>query len=73
MRLRTIAVVLVAVVAGAGCGSSVSVSLPPDSAAPEVVLATYLGALVAGDCRTARALSTAQHIMDEGVWCDHRG
>jgi hypothetical protein len=30
----------------------------------------YLAALVAGDCPTARALSTAENIANNGVWCD---
>lgn len=33
-----------------------AVTLPPDSASPEVVLDTYLRALVAGDCDTGRKL-----------------
>ena len=48
----------------AGCGHA-SVPMPPDSAAPDVVLDTYLRAQVAGDCATARALS-----LETAVPCD---
>ena len=58
--------VLVASLAGAlaGCGHA-SVSMPPDSAAPDVVLETYLRAQVAGDCTTVRALT-----LETAVPCD---
>jgi hypothetical protein len=48
---------ILAVAAGVvACGKS-SVSMPPDSAPPDVVLDTFLQAQVSGDCTTARSLS----------------
>lgn len=66
--MRAAVVVLVLVAIASGCGPSASVSMPPTSAPPEVVLATYLRALVVGDCSTARALSTP--AAGARVWCD---
>lgn len=66
MRAAVLGLVLAAI--ASGCAPSVSVSMPPDSAPPEVVLTTYLQALVAGDCATARALSTSS--ASSRVWCD---
>ena len=57
----------VLVLALAACGPAVAV--PPDSAAPEVVLDTYLRALVAGDCDTGRKLATATFRIGSGELC----
>lgn len=46
-----------------------AVAVPPDSAAPEVVLDTYLRALVAGDCDTGRKLATATFGKGSGELC----
>jgi hypothetical protein len=48
----------------AGCGHA-SVPMPADSAAPDVVLDTYLRAQVAADCTTVRALT-----LETAVPCD---
>ena len=61
----------VAMVALAACTgtSSGSVSLPPTGASASVVLNTYLRALVAGDCTTARALATSTFRTGNGELC----
>jgi predicted small lipoprotein YifL len=62
---------LVVLMAGiAGCGTQAPRSLPPDTAPSKEVLVAYLQALVAGDCATARALSTPENVANNGVWCD---
>lgn len=66
--MRAALVVMAIVAATSGCTPSAPVSMPPNSAPPEAVLATYLRALVAGDCSTARALSTP--AAGSRVWCD---
>ena len=55
------------VLALAACQPAVAV--PPDSAGPEVVLDTYLRALVAGDCDTGRKLATATFGKGSGELC----
>ena len=67
MKARATIVLAVALAVASGCSRAVG-SLPPDSAAPDLVLVAYLGALVAGDCQTARALSTP--VARGGVSCD---
>jgi hypothetical protein len=57
---------LLALVLG-GCGPAVQ--LPPDSAAPAVVLDAYLRALVAGDCNTGRQLATESFGKGSGELC----
>jgi hypothetical protein len=49
-----------------------AVAVPPDSA-PEVVLDTYLRALVAGDCSTGRTLATATFQRGNGELCGSTG
>ena len=55
------------VLALAACQAAIAV--PPDSATPEVVLDTYLRALVAGDCDSGRKLATATFRMGSGELC----
>jgi hypothetical protein len=43
--------------------------MPPDSAAPEEVLAVYLRALMRGDCAAGRALGTPTFIRGNGELC----
>ena len=52
--------VLMLCCAFAGCGGHATVSIPPTTAPSDVVLDTYLQALVAGDCAAARAMETGQ-------------
>ena len=59
-----------AVLAVAGCGAS-SVSPPPDSAAPDVVLGVYLDALVRGDCSAGQTLGTSTFVFGNGDLCGH--
>lgn len=67
MLWRRLALPLLAVLIAA-C-SRVSVSMPPDSAAPLDVLHAYVEALASGDCDTARALATTD-FGDAGM-CGH--
>jgi len=46
-----------------------AVVLPPDSASPQVVLDTYLRALVAGDCDTGRKLAADGFEQGHGNLC----
>jgi hypothetical protein len=46
-----------------------SVALPGDAAGPEVVLDTYLRALVAGDCDTGRKLAAGAFARGHGDLC----
>ncbi len=46
-----------------------AVAVPPDTTAPEVVLDTYLRALVAGDCDTGRKLAVATFRKGNGELC----
>lgn len=47
-----------------------AIQVPPDSAAPEVVLDTYLRALAAGDCETGRKLGAGMFLAgDDGDLC----
>lgn len=67
-----IAIALLAVVVSACAvapSSLVRLSLPPRSASPSLVLATYLEALSVGDCATARTLATVSFASGEGIWC----
>jgi hypothetical protein len=64
-----LALVLGAVLAG--CGGKPAVSLPPDSAPPEVVLDVYLRALVAGDCETAAKLTFGTFDLGNGELCGY--
>ena len=60
-RVRLLAGVLLLGAALSGCGGAHStVSIPPATAASDVVLDSYLRALVAGDCAAARAMETGQ-------------
>lgn len=47
--------------------------MPPDTAAPEVVVRTYLAAMNAHDCHTAEALSTGNGVQETHLWCDDLG
>src|ERR1035437_10021055 len=62
MRSRVLWLVIVVLLGGAlsGCSGHASISLPPASAPSDVVLDSYLQALVAGDCAAARAMETEQ-------------
>jgi hypothetical protein len=51
------------------CGGSPTISLPPDDAPPDVVLATYLQALRAGDCVTGRRLVVETFTLSNGDLC----
>jgi hypothetical protein len=64
-------VVCGAVLALTGCaaGSRDSASPPPPGATPSAVLATYLRALVAGDCATAHAAGTSSFAADPAELC----
>lgn len=62
----SLAVILAGAVAA--CGGS-SFTIPPDSAAPAVVLDAYLRALQAGDCAAGRALGTATFRPGNGELC----
>ena len=42
------------------CGGHASISIPPVTASSDVVLDSYLQALVAGDCVSARAMESGQ-------------
>jgi len=46
-----------------------AVALPPDSASPEVVLDTYLRALVAGDCAIGHKLAVGTFSTSNGDLC----
>lgn len=59
-----------AVLALAGCVGS-SVSPPPDSVAPDVVLGVYLDALVRGDCSAGKTLGTSTFVFSNGELCGH--
>jgi hypothetical protein len=48
-----------------------SVPMPPSDATPARVLTTYLQALRAGDCPTARALGTSTFVPGNGELCGH--
>lgn len=50
------------------CGTP-SFSVPPDSAAPSVVLDAYLRALLAGDCGAGKALGTGTFRPSNGDLC----
>jgi hypothetical protein len=52
----------------AACGGP-SVTVPPDSAPPGVVLDAYLRALVAGDCAAGRALTNTTFRVGNGDLC----
>lgn len=73
MRLATSALVgSVAVLALAGCARTSSptvVSAPPAGTSASVVLHTYLHALVAGDCASARALAASTFSVGNGELC----
>ena len=64
---------LLTLAATAACSPATPVtsaaSLPPASAAPEVVLDAYLRALVAGDCETGRKLATATFVKGNVELC----
>jgi hypothetical protein len=53
-----------------GCTGS-KVSPPPDAAAPDVVLAVYLDALVRGDCTAGKILATSTLTFGNGELCGH--
>jgi hypothetical protein len=59
-RVRELVGVALLVGVSAGCSGHASISLPPTSAPSDVVLDTYLQALVAGDCVAARAMEIGQ-------------
>jgi hypothetical protein len=67
-RGRLGAVVVSALLVVAACARP-GFSVPPDSAPPEVVLATYLRALVVGDCAAGKALGTATFRLGNGELC----
>jgi hypothetical protein len=52
-------------------GAPERVSMPALSAGPDVVLATYLKALKAGDCETAAALGVPPFEFGNGELCGH--
>jgi cellulase/cellobiase CelA1 len=64
---------LLTLAATAACSPAAPVpsaaTLPPPTAAPEVVLDAYLRALVAGDCDTGRKLATATFAKGNGELC----
>lgn len=60
------AFILTAVIAA--CGGS-SLTVPPDSAPPAVVLDAYLRALLAGDCAAGRALTSETFRIGNGELC----
>ena len=67
-------IVLLSLVLGlalSACGSKPSPSLPPVPAPPEVVLDTYLRALVKGDCAAAGALAVGTFTAFNGDLCGH--
>ena len=68
VRLRVWVGALILAAVGSGCSATVPETLPRDAAPPDVVLVTYLNALVRGDCATARALSTPG-FATKGPWC----
>lgn len=68
---RIVALSLALGLALSACGSRPSPSLPPVSAPPEVVLDTYLRALVAGDCATADALAVGTFTAYNGDLCGY--
>jgi len=69
-RLRFSTMFGAAVLGLAGCAGS-TVSPPPDSAAPDVVLGVYLDALVRGDCSAGRTLATSTFVFGNGELCGH--
>src|SRR5688572_1515723 len=69
-RLRFSTVFGAAVLGLAGCAGA-TVSPPPDSAAPDVVLGVYLDALVRSDCSAGRTLATSTFVFGNGELCGH--
>jgi hypothetical protein len=67
--LRPFSVIGLAILLLAGCGAG-QVVLPPDSAAPAVVLDAYLTAIQAGNCDGARALATSDFGDGTRAYCD---
>ncbi|HEY8438734.1 MAG TPA: hypothetical protein VIK65_09000 [Candidatus Limnocylindrales bacterium] len=61
------AAVAVLLVAVGGCAPVVT--FPPESAAPAVVLDTYLMALAAGDCQAGRRLALTTFAKGKGELC----
>ena len=59
----------VGVSTGCATASRESASPPPQGASPSVVLDTYLRALVAGDCATARAAVTSAFATHPAQLC----
>lgn len=59
-----------AVLGLAGCAGS-TVSPPPDSATPDVVLGVYLDALRRGDCSVGKTLGTSSFVFSNGELCGH--
>jgi hypothetical protein len=49
--------------------SALSLSPPPDSATPDVVLRAYLQALVRGDCSAGKVLGTPSFGLGNGELC----
>lgn len=64
---RGVTVALLLALSSAACAPAVA--LPLDSAGPEVILDTYLRALVAGDCDTGRKLATDTFRKGNGELC----
>ena len=60
---------VLAVACRGGCQPARVVVLPPDEAAPRVVLAAWLDALVAGDCATTEALELPSMHVGNGRLC----
>lgn len=63
------ALALVMILVVVACGGPSYTTIPPDSAAPAVVLDAYLRALQSGDCSAGRALGTPTFRPGNGELC----
>src|SRR6188508_2024325 len=48
-----------------------SISAPPDGVGPDVVLRTYLEALVRGDCQAGHVVAVERFGISDGELCGH--
>lgn len=69
-RLRISAFLGAAALSLAACAGP-SISAPPDAVGPDVVLRTYLEALVRGDCPAGRVLAVESFRFGDGELCGH--
>lgn len=69
MQERRLRGFLLSVVLIASACSGPTFSAPPDSAAPQEVLAAYLRALMRGDCAAGKALGTPTFGKGNGELC----